>query len=172
MKKLSLSLAVILLSATASVADGLHGARFLTSNLFQGNDTDGIEVDVAAFGLTNNLFTTVGNGVELPGFITLYDVDVSKDAISFNWIKSEFSNQVGGVMPSDKHDRNYFTFDLPEGVEITGITFDADGSNLAEGSALPTATLISGNKVMTEFADGVIRVEGFAPRFIITTSDS
>ena len=63
---------------------------------------------------------------------------------------------------------NYFMFDFPEGKEIASVEFDVERSNLHEGSALPTAKLISSNKFMTEFAAGVIRKSGFQPSFKIT----
>jgi hypothetical protein len=86
-------------------------------------------------------------------------------AMDFNWVESAFSKKVGAEY---KHDRNYFMFDLPEGKEIASVGFDAERSSLHEGSALPTAKLISSNKFMTEFAAGVIRKRGFKPSFKIT----
>lgn len=171
MKKASKTIiASILLSyscASASLAEGLSGSTVLVTNMFKGNSTNNVETDVAAFGLTNNLFSEVDSNIELPNFITLYNVDIDANSVSFDWVESDFSKKVGGAMPSDKHDRNYFVFDLPEGTEITSILFDADNSSLHPGSALPTATLISPNKFMTEFADGVIREKGFKPKFIV-----
>jgi hypothetical protein len=163
-----LSSALTLLLANTAAAGDLSGARFVVSNLFMGNATKGVEVDVTQFGLVNNLFATVGDGVELPSFITLYDIDISGSSVDFNWVESTFSKKVEGSMPDDKHDRNYFMFDLPEGKEIASIEFDAERSSLHEGSALPTAKLISSNKFMTEFAAGVIRKSGFKPSFKIT----
>jgi len=147
---------------------GLVGSTFVVSNLFKGDATKGQEVDVTKFGLVNNTFAKVGKGVELPRFITLYDIDVSTDSVSFDWVESPFSKKVSGVMPADKHDRNYFIFDLEAGREIKAVSFDAEKSNLHPGSALPTVTLIGPNKFMTEFASGVIRKAGFKPSFKVT----
>jgi len=154
-----------------SSAESLLGSRVLVSNHFKGNSTDGVEVDVAAFGLDNNLFSRIGDDIELPGFITLYDVDLSSNSVSFDWIESEFSKSVAGTMPADKHDRNYFIFDLPHNLKIVNVELDITNSQLHSGSALPTVKLISPNKFMTEFASGVIRKQGFRPVFKVTTSD-
>jgi len=167
LKRTILSSGLALLLANNAMATDLSGTRFVVSNLFKGNSTNQLEVDVTQFGLTNNLFSTVGDGVELPNFITLYDIDLSENSVSFDWVESGFSKKVGGVMPDDKHDRNYFMFDLPEGKEIVAVEFAHDQSSLHEGSELPTATLIAPNKFMTEFAAGVIRKEGFRPAFKI-----
>lgn len=168
LRNIVLSSSLILLLANNAMAADLSGTRFVVSNLFKGNATQGVEVDVTKFGLVNNVFATVGDGVELPNFITLYDIDLSKNSVSFNWIESKFSKKVGGVMPDDKHDRNYFIFDLPEGKEIASVEFDSEKSTLHEDSALPTVKLIAPNKFMTEFAAGVIRKAGFKPSFKIT----
>jgi len=166
--KSSLLLSILtVLYAGSSSANTLLGSRVLVTNQFKGDSTNGIEVDVTEFGLTNNLFATVGDDVELPGFITLYDIDLTADSVRFNWIESEFSNSVSGKMPSDKHDRNYFVFDLPDNIQIASVEFDVNGSQLHEGSALPTVKLISTNKFMTEFSSGVIRKPGFKPSFKI-----
>jgi len=162
-----LSSSLLLLLSNSVLASDLSGTRFVVSNLFKGDSTKGVEVDVTQFGLTNNLFSTVTDGIELPGFITLYDIDISENSVSFDWVESDFSKKVGGVMPDDKHDRNYFMFDLPEGTEIVSVELDRDESKLHKGSAMPTVKLIAANKFMTEFAAGVIRKEGFRPSFKI-----
>ncbi len=155
-------------SAAGGLSRGLTGTSFVVSNLFKGDSTQGVEVDVTQFGLSNNHFAKVGKGVELPKFITLYDIDVSSHSVSFDWVESTFSKKVSGVMPADKHDRNYFIFNLPPGKKISNVEFDAKNSLMHEGSALPTVKLIGPNKFMTEFASGVIRKEGFKPSFKIT----
>jgi len=164
--------AITLLMTNSATAEGLSGTRFVVSNLFKGNATKGLEVDVTKFGLSNNLFATVGEGMELPRFITLYDIDVSSHYVSFDWVESTFSKKVGGPMPADKHDRNYFIFDLPSGKAIDTVTFDAEKSMLHSGSALPTVKLIAPNKFMTEFSSGVIRKAGFKPYFKISLKNS
>ena len=116
---------------------------------------------------THSTFATMGDGVELPGYIALYDVDVGPERIEFTWVETDFSNQVGGVLPEGQYDRNYFTMELPEGMQINEIAFDP-ASEMPEGSALPTARVISKNMVMTEFGPGVNRVLGFNPDFNIT----
>ncbi len=165
---MSVPAAIFTCFALPASALDLAGTPFVVSNLFQGDSTDQVEVDVSAFGLKNNLFAKVAEGVELPGFIKLYDVDVSGAHVTFSWIDTDFSHEVGGPMPSDKHDRNYFTFDLPAGVAIKSVEFDPKASVLLEGSALPTVTLLAPNRFVTEFADGVVRSEGFRPSFEIT----
>ncbi len=167
----ALFMSFILTAFFSSIAQaaGLTGERFVVSNLFKGNSTKGIEVDVTQFGLKNNVFSSVGSTIEVPAFITLYDIDVSESSISFDWVESDFSKKVSGVMPDDKHDRNYFIFDL-EDKEITAVELDLEKSQLHPNSALPTVTLISPNKFMTEFAARVIRKAGFKPYFKITVA--
>jgi hypothetical protein len=150
-------------------AAGLDGAAVVITNTFQGGQTDGVETDVGKFGMVNNVFSTVGDAVEFPQFITLYDVDITSDAVAFTWITSEMADRLSGPTPDGTHDRNYLTFDLPAGVVITEVGFDAAGSDLLEGSATPTAEIISGNKVVVDFASGVVRGVGFNPRFTVTT---
>ena len=154
--------------AGAAMADGIDGARFVVTNTFQGGQTGGSEVDVAKFGLTNSVFATVSGEVEIPGFITLYDIDVTADTIGFTWIETEFSKTITGPTPEGNHDRNYITLDLPEGVEITGIAFDAAASKLLEGSAEPTAAVLGPNRIVTDFSTGVVRGVGFNPVFKLT----
>jgi len=165
--KFAATAALISMSAPVAAQD-LAGVSFVVSNLFQGDSTNQVETDVSAFGLTNNLFAEVGNDVELSGFIQLYDLDVSSSHVTFSWIDTEFSDEVGGPMPADKHDRNYFIFDLPNGVSIENVAFDPSASNLLDGSALPSVKLLAPNRFVTEFADGVVRKEGFRPSFAIT----
>jgi len=176
MKKIFLNKAVLIAALVLPItniacAGNLSGTRFVVSNLFKGDSTEGVEVDVTKFGLTNNLFGTVGDGVELPRFITLYDIDIKDTSVTFDWVESKFSKKVAGSMPADKHDRNYFMFDLPEGKKIISVEFDELNSKLHEGSALPTTKLIGSNKFMTQFASGVIRKKGFKPSFKIVLSD-
>lgn len=161
-----------LMAATPAAADGLAGAKMLVFNTFQGELTKGMETDVGAFGMNNNLFAQVGDGVELPAFIGLYDIDASADGIAFAWAESDFSAKFAGVTPDGNHDRNYFVFELPAGKAITAISFDAAASALPEGSAVPTAAVVSRNKVVTDFAAGVIRGAGFAPAFKVTIGDA
>lgn len=158
--------------ATPAIADGhagaLEGATVVITNTFQGAQTEGAEVDVAAFGLLNNRFGTVGDGIEFPAFITLYDVDISGNSISFTWGDSDFAQSLAGPTPDGNHDRNYFLFDLPEGTVITAVEFDADTSDLIDGSAVPTAKVIGPNRIVTDFAAGVIRGTGFNPVYKVT----
>lgn len=146
-------------------AEGLGGATVLVTNTFQGARSEGVEVDVAAFGLDSNLFATVGEGVEFPAFLTLYDVDLTADRIAFRWVDSAFSRQLAGPTPEGNNDRNYFTFDLPAGVAISEVTFDPDASDLLGRSSAPVAPVISGNRVVVNFAGGVVRGLGFDPVF-------
>lgn len=163
----------MLASAAPSVAgEGLSGVKVLTFNTFTGGMTEGVETDVGMFGMNNNLFAKIGDGVELPQFITLYDIDFGNDSISFNWVETEFSKTIVGPTPDGNHDRNYFVFDLPAGKAITQVTFDAAGSKLLDGSAEPTAMVVSRNKIVTDFGGGVDRNLGFAPRFTIVVGDA
>jgi len=53
-----------LLGATSALAgDGLMGVNVLTYNTFTGAPTENIEMDVGMFGMNNNLFATVADGV-------------------------------------------------------------------------------------------------------------
>lgn len=176
MKPLSLTLAVLALSATQLAAGGhskgLTGATVAITNTFQGAQTEGAEVDVSAFGLLNNQFATVGGDTEFPAFITLYDVDVTADSIRFAWGDSDFAQQLSGPTPEGNHDRNYFLFDLPAGKAITAVTFDAEASDLIDGSATPTAAILGPNRIVTDFSSGVIRGAGFNPVFSVTVGDA
>ena len=163
---LSLTIAAAL-PLTASAAD-LTGAAFVVTNTFQGAQTDGAEVDVAAFGLDNNKFGIVGDGVELPVFINIYDVDVSGDMIKFTWRETEFSKQITGPTPDGNHDRNYFTFDLPEGVAIDKVIFDAAASDMLDGSTEPTAAVLGPNRIVLDNMGGVVRGVGYNPAFKVT----
>jgi len=176
MKFLNLLLAAgsfaALITAPVSAAD-LTGTQVVVSNTFEGLSMSGHtvpETDVAHFGMANNLFATISDTVELPAFLTLYDVDINANHISFNWIESPFSMKVVGPSPDGNHDRNYFTFDLPEGVEISGIVFDADASTLLPDSPNPTAQVVGPNKVVTDFSTGVVRGLGFNPVFTLELS--
>ena len=172
MKNLISHTAVAILVAAPTLAGshaaGLDGASVVITNTFQGAQTENVETDVAAFGLLNNQFATVGEGVEFPNFITLYAVDISADRIAFTWGDSEFAQSLAGPTPDGNHDRNYFIFELPDGVAITAVAFDADASELIEGSAEPTAAVLGPNRIVTDFAAGVIRGEGFNPVFSVT----
>ena len=174
--KITAIAAVTLVLASQAIAGGhatgLTDATVVITNTFQGAQTEGAEVDVSAFGLLNNQFAVVGEEVEFPGFITLYDVDVSADAIRFTWGDSAFAQQLSGPTPEGNHDRNYFIFDLPEGKAITKVTFDAASSDMIEGSAVPTATILGPNRIVTDFSTGVIRGSGFNPAFSVTVSDA
>ena len=167
------TVAAIGASALPAFAGGdLSGAKVLTFNTFTGGMTKWVETDVGMFGMNNNLFSKVGDGVELPAFITLYDIDFGGDSIAFTWVESEFSKTITGPTPEGNQDRNYFVFDLPAGKAIKAVTFDAAGSKLLAGSAEPTAMVVSRNKVVTEFGAGVDRNLGFAPRFTVTVGDA
>jgi len=148
----------------------LAGTRFVVTNTFQGAQTDGAEVDVSSFELDNNRFATVGDGVELPAFISIYDVDVSDTAIAFTWVDTEFSRRLNGVTPEGNHDRNYFVFDLPGDVAITGIRFDAERSELLPESTAPEARVLGPNRVVIDNDAGVVRGVGYNPAFEITLS--
>lgn len=158
--------------AQPALADGhqseLTGATVVITNTFQGDQTGGVETDVAAFGLANNQFSTVGDGVEFADFITLYTVDISSDSIAYTWGDGEFAQQLSGPTPDGNHDRNYFVFDLPDGQMITSVTLDDAASALLEGSAEPTATVLAPNRIVTDFSSGVIRGVGFNPVFNVT----
>lgn len=162
------SLAFATTAFAGSHGGGLDGATVVITNTFQGAQTDGNETDVAAFGLNNNRFATVGDDVEFPDFITLYTVDISGDNISFTWGDSDMANQLSGPTPDGNHDRNYFIFELPEGVAITDVSFDAAASDMIDGSAEPTAVVLGPNRIVTDFSSGVIRGAGFNPSFAIT----
>lgn len=170
--KTRLSCAVLLVSALPAFAEGLTGSTVVITNTFQGAQTENAEVDVSGFGLANNQFSTVGDDIEFDDFITLYDVDVSANAIAFTWSDSEFAQQLSGPTPDGNHDRNYLVFDLPEGKAITAIEFDAEASDLLEGSAEPTATVLAPNRIVTDFSGGVIRGAGFNPVYSITVEDA
>ena len=158
--------------AAGGHADGLNGASVVITNTFQGAQTENAKVDVAAFGLLNNRFAVVGDDTEFPAFITLYDIDVSADSISFTWGDSEFAQSLSGPTPNGNHDRNYFIFELPEGKAITSVEFDAAASDLIEGSAEPTAMILGPNRIVTDFSTGVIRGTGFNPVYSVTVSDA
>ena len=164
--------AALLASAlpTAGFADDLTGTTFVVTNTFEGNAGGHImpETDVAAFGAENNKFAVVGEGVELPVFISIYDIDVSADRIKFTWRETDFSKQITGPTPAGNHDRNYFIFDLPEGVAIDSVSFDAEASEMLEGSAEPTAEVLGPNRIVTDNLEGVVRGVGFNPVFKIT----
>jgi len=172
MKIVSIAIAAALLAPTQILADGLTGATVVITNTFQGAQTEGAEVDVSAFDLMNNQFATVGGDVEFPAFITLYDVDVSADRIKFTWGDSPFAEQISGPTPDGNHDRNYFVFDLPEDKAITDVAFDADASDMIDGSATPFAAVLGPNRIVIDFAAGVIRGDGFNPAFAVTVSDA
>lgn len=153
-------------------AGGLDGATVVITNTFQGAQTEGAEMDVAAFGMMNNVFATVGDAMEFPGFITLYDVEITGDSIAFTWLQGESADSISGPTPEGNHDRNYFVFDLPEGKAITAVAFDPDASELLEGSAEPTIAIVGPNRIVTDFSSGVVRGVGFNPAFSITVSDA
>lgn len=71
------------------------------------------------------------------------------------------------MTPEGNFDRNYFVYDLPDGVVVKSVEFDAAGSILLEDSAEPKAAVVTGNKIVTLFGAGVVRGPGFAPRFKI-----
>ncbi len=52
--------AIVVLSG-AAMADGKDGATDVVTNAFQGGQSKGVEIDVTAFGLTNNQFATFGS---------------------------------------------------------------------------------------------------------------
>ena len=172
MTRLLTATALTLTLALPAFADGLEGATVVITNTFAGEQTGGAEVDVTAFGLVNNRFATVGSDVEFPAFITLYDVDITAGSIAFTWGDSDFAKQLAGPTPEGNHDRNYFIFDLPEGKAITAIEFDADASDMIDGSAAPTATVLGPNRIVTDFSGGVIRGAGFNPVYMVTVGDA
>lgn len=161
-----------LMVSTPAIAGELTEINMLVFNTFQGKLTKDIETDVGAFGMNNNQFSKTGDGVELPAFIGLYDIDVSDNSIAFSWVESDASSKFAGPTPEGNHDRNYFVFDLPKNKKITKISFDATKSKLLDDSKEPTAAVISRNKIVTDFAGGVIRGPGFAPVFTITIGDT
>ena len=163
------ALAACAIPASVFAAD-LKGSSFVVTNTFEGNAGGGSvpETDVSAFGLDNNKFAVVGDGVELPVFIAIYDVDVSGDMIRFTWRETDFSKQITGPTPEGNHDRNYFTFDLPEGVAIEKESFDADASDMLEGSVAPTAAVLGPNRIVIDNMGGVVRGVGFNPAFKVT----
>lgn len=150
-------IAALAVTATAALAEN----QMLITNTYEDSTTGG------ELYWTHSTFAEVGDGVELPSYINLYDIDVSPERIEFTWVETDFSKQVGGVIPEGQYDRNYFTMELPEGQKITGIALDP-ASEISEGSAMPTAKVISDNIVLTEFGPGVNRVVGFNPDFTIT----
>lgn len=176
MKQTTLTCAALLAATSQLAAEhhaaGLTGATVVITNTFQGAQTEGAEVDVAAFDLLNNQFSVVGDDTEFPGFITLYDVDISGDKIAFTWGDSAFAQQLAGATPEGNHDRNYFTFDLAPGKAITAVEFDAASSGLLDGSAEPTAQIVGPNRIVTDFSAGVIRGAGFNPVFSVVVSDA
>ena len=176
MKTTVFSAAVLVASATVAFADGhasgLTGSTVAITNTFQGARTEGAEVGVAAFGLANNQFGVVGDEIEFPAFITLYDVDLTADSVKFTWGDSDFAKQLSGPTPDGNHDRNYFLIDLPEGKAITAVTFDAAGSEMIDGSAEPKAQVLAPNRFVIDFDGGVIRGAGFNPAFSITVEDA
>ncbi|HFD13201.1 MAG TPA: hypothetical protein ENJ32_12150 [Crenotrichaceae bacterium] len=153
---------LIINSAIAS----LEGTRVSVQNTIQAPFTEGFEVD---FG--NSQSTTVSStSIELPSFVDVYDIDLSSDSISFNWVETDFSNSISGPVQANIFDRNYFVFSLPANTIISDISFDPTASKLLPGSAEPSAEIVSSNQVMTVFDEGVIRELGFNPVFKITTS--
>lgn len=155
------------LSGAASAED-MSNRTVMVSNTFTGALTKGVETDVGRFGMNNNLFATVGGDVEFPGFLGLYSVDLDGTGVAFSWVETDFSKSVAGPTPEGNFDRNYFVLDLPAGTVIKSVEYDAAGSKLIDGSALPTAEVISSNKFVTLFGAGVIRQAGFEPRFTVT----
>ena len=165
----------LILLGTPVFAQDLAGAQVLLTNTFEGHASNGHtvpETDVAGFGMPNNLFATVGEGTEYPQFLTLYNIDISGSEIRFEWLHSDFADKVSGPTPEGNHDRNYFVFDLPEGVTITDITLNEAASTLLDTAALPSAQVIGPNKVVTDFSSGVVRGVGFNPVFTVTLSGS
>lgn len=153
-------------------ANALNGVTVVVTNTFQGEQTKNIETDVSAFGLRNNQFATVGDAIEYPDFITLYTIDIAGNQIAFTWGDSDFAQQLSGPTPAGNHDRNYFVFDLPEGKAITAIALDEGASELLKGSVAPTAAVLGPNRVVTDFASGVIRGQGFNPVYTVTVTDA
>ena len=176
MKHLPLCVVFSLSLPAAALADGhaagLMGSTVVITNTFQGAQTDNVETDVAMFGMLNNRFATVGDRLEFPAFITLYDVEITADSIGFTWGDSEMAERLSGPTPEGNHDRNYLIFDLPEGKAITAITFDVAASDLLQGSAEPTAAVIGPNRVVIDFSTGVVRGAGFNPTFAVTVGDA
>lgn len=172
MRYVSLTGAALLLAASQLAADGhstgLSGSTVVITNTFQGAQTEGTEVDVAAFNLRNNQFAVVGDDVEFPAFITLYDVEITSNSIAFTWGDSEMAKNLSGPTPDGNHDRNYFVFDLPDGKAITAATFEASASNLLEGSAEPKIAVLGPNRIVIDFDGGVVRGAGFNPFFSVT----
>ncbi len=150
---------------------GLMGSHVVVTNTFQGDLTSNVETDVSSFGLENNQFSTVGNEVEFPNFITLYSVDISSNSIAFSWGDSDFAKQLSGPTTEGNHDRNYFVFDLPASKNITAVSLDKEASSLIDGSAEPTATVLGPNRIVTDFSTGVIRGQGFNPVFTVTVEE-
>ena len=170
LKSLLLSACVAGIVPMTVQAAGLDGVDFVITNTFQGAQTNNVETDVGAFGLPGNQFATVGDGVELPAYINIYDVDVSDKMIKFTWVETEFSKKITGPTPAGNHDRNYFIFDLPQGMAITEVAFDAENSEMLEGSTVPQATVIAGNRIVIDNNEGVVRGVGFNPAFSVTLS--
>ncbi|MBV7395372.1 hypothetical protein [Mameliella sediminis] len=153
--------AILTFVSSPLLAERTEGGAMLITNTYEDSSTGG------ELYWTHSTFARLADGVELPGYIALYDVDVSLERIRFTWVETDFSKEVGGVLPEGQFDRNYFTIELPEGQKITAVTLDP-GSELPEGSALPTARVISNNIVLTEFGPGVNRIVGFNPEFTVT----
>lgn len=168
LKKSILTTGFAVALASTATAAGLNGVSVVTTNTYTGPLSKGHEVDVGNFGLPNSQFAKVGSGVEQPAFIALYDIDFSDNAIRFKWVKTPFSVKASGPVAKGQFDRNYFTFDLPKGLAITKIEFDAANSNLLKGSAKPTAKIIAPRRVLVTFGPGVIRKIGFNPQFKVT----
>ena len=168
MKHRILTCAALLFSATPLLAEGLTGSTVVITNTFQGGQTGGVEVDVAAFDLANNQFGVVGDGIEFPDFITLYDVDISADGIAFKWGDGDFAQSLAGPTPDGNHDRNYLIFDLPEGKTITSATYDPAASDLLADSAEPKIAVLGPNRLVIDFDGGVVRGAGFNPAFKVT----
>ena len=171
MKSFLMTCAALAVATSPLAAEGLTGATVAVTNTFQGAQTEGAEVDVSAFGLLNNQFAVVGEALEFPQFITLYDIDITANGIRFVWGDSEFAKQISGPTPEGNHDRNYFLFDLPKGKAITDVSFDAASSDMIDGSAAPTAQVLGPNRIVIDFSTGVIRGEGFNPAFTLTVED-
>ncbi len=145
---------------------GLEEAVVSVQNTIQAPFTENAESN---FGEQQS--TTVSSATtEFPSFVDAYDIDITDDSISFQWVDTEFSQSISGPVQPNIFDRNYFVFNFPENTVITEISFDPTASNLLPGSAHPSAQLLSSNQVVTIFDEGVIRELGFNPVFNITTS--
>lgn len=82
-KVLVASVALGAFAPSIAAAEGLTGVTVLASNTFAGAPTEGAEMDVGIFGMKNNVFAEIGEGVELPAFIGLYDVDFGDNTLAF-----------------------------------------------------------------------------------------